>query len=113
MKHHHTEGNPWDPANETDDAKDAENGKNDGGGVVVAVKIVDACADAKNDMEDAGDPDELFGKGPGSCEIGPRKYEGDREYEGKENDGICIEGEVVRSIVYTTAAETFIGCITL
>lgn len=64
-------------------------------------------------MEDTGDPYELFGKGPGSCEISPREYEGDCEYEDKENDGIRIEGEVVWSVVYTTATETFIGRVTL
>ena len=71
LEHHDAEWYPWYPTDEADDAEDAEKSKDHGGRVIVAVEIVDACADAEGDVQDSGDPDELLGKGSGGGEVGP------------------------------------------
>lgn len=45
-----------------DDSKDTEYQENDSTRVVTACKHVDSCHETEDDVEDAGDPDELFGE---------------------------------------------------
>lgn len=71
LQNDNAKGDSRNPADETDDAEDTENGEDDGGGVVMAVEIVDACSDAEHDVQDAGDPDELLGEGSSGGEISP------------------------------------------
>ena len=61
----------------------------------------------------ACDPDELLGKRPCSCEICPRDSKGDSEDKSKKDDGIGIERETVRRMVYAAAAKMLVRRITI
>ncbi len=74
LEHNDGEGDTGDPGDKADDAEYAEDGKDNSSGVVLLNAIVDSCAQRKNDIEDASDPDELFCKiacgeevEPGGC----------------------------------------------
>lgn len=71
LQHDDTEGYTGNPTDEADDAKDTEEGENDGRRVVMAVEVVDACPDSESNVQDTGDPDKLLRKSSGGGEIGP------------------------------------------
>ena len=71
LQHDDAEGYSRYPTNEADDAENTEKGKDDGSRIIVAVEIVDACANAEGDVQDAGDPNELLCEGSGGGEVGP------------------------------------------
>lgn len=50
LEHDNAEWDSRYPTNEADDAEDAEKSKDNGGRVIMAVEIVDACADAEGDV---------------------------------------------------------------
>jgi len=62
LQHQGREGNAGDPGDEADDGEDGEEEENDAAGVVFAVEHVDGRCEAEDDVEDAGDPDELLGE---------------------------------------------------
>lgn len=50
LKHDDAEWDSRNPTNEADDAEDAKQCKNDGGRIITAIEIVDACADTKGNV---------------------------------------------------------------
>lgn len=79
----------------------------------MAVKVVNACPDAEDDMQDTGDPDELLCKSSCGGEVRPREGKGAYEDECEKDDGIGVEGEVVGSMVDAAAAVVLVRGITL
>lgn len=76
LQHDHAEWYSGDPADEAEDAEDTEEGEHDRGGVVLAIKVVDACSDSERDVQNAGDPDELLRECSCRGEIRPGKDKG-------------------------------------
>lgn len=76
-------------------------------------KVVNSRSNTKHDMKDTGDPDELLGEGPRKSEIAPGHSESDNQDENKENDGVCIEREVISCIIDTSTTKAFVCAITL
>lgn len=113
LQHDNAKWNPGDPADETDNTEDTEEGEDNGSRVIMAVKVVNACPDAEDDMQDTGDPDELLCEGSCGGEVSPGKSKGAYEDECEKNDGIGVEGEVVGSIVDAAAAKVLVGRIAL
>ena len=91
LQHDHTEWYSWYPAHEADDRKDAEDGEHDSSRIIMLYKIIHCCPNAKDNMEYSRDPDELFCKGSGKSEVGPREDQCDDEDENEEDDGVGIE----------------------
>ena len=111
LQHDDGEGDAGDPGDEAENGEDAEDGEDDGGGVVVLDAVVDGGAEGEDDVENAGDPDELFGEHAGGEEVGPGGCDGDDEDEGEEDDGVGVEGEGVGGVVDSAAGEGFVGAV--
>lgn len=102
----------WDarnPADEADDGKDGEKGKDNASTPKAAVQIVDCCSNCKYAIQYPGNPHELFGEGSSGEEISPGKGECDTDDESEEDDCVGVEGEVVGGIVDAAAVEAMIS----
>lgn len=71
LQHDHREGDSRDPRDEAKDAENAENDKHDSCWISVLDEIIDGCPESEEDIQYAGDPDELLCKSTCCEEIGP------------------------------------------
>ena len=99
LQHDHTERNPWDPTYEAYDTKDTKQRKHNRGGVVVFNKIVDRSPNAKHDLQDPCNPDELLGEQARERKVTPGEDERDSEHEHEEHNRVGVERELVRIVV--------------
>jgi len=95
LQHQNSKRYSRDPADKTDDGKDSEDCENNACAPQMPPKVVDCCSHRRSDVKYSREPDKLLGKGACGHEIAPRKYERNAEDENEEDEGICIEGEVV------------------
>ena len=83
LEHEDGEGDARDPANKAKDVKDGEKKENDASGPVFAGQHVQSGHEAEYDVEDAGDPDELFRELPGQPHVRIAEHRCNREDEGE------------------------------
>ena len=113
LQHHDTEWDPRNPAHEANHAKNRKQQEDNRGAVVMPREVVRCSREAKDDVQDASDPDELLGEVPREEKVGPRKEEGEHEHEGEEDDSVGIEGEGVGAAVDAAAIEEVVAIVAL
>ena len=60
LEHYNSERYAWDPADETDDGEDREDGKDDSCTPEMLVEVVDCRSNRQCDVQDPRDPNELL-----------------------------------------------------
>jgi len=96
-----------DPRDKAENVEDGEEEEDDAAGPVVAGEHVDGCCETEEDVQDTGDPDKLLCENPREPHIGVAYDNGNREYEGEEDEGVGCEAEVIVAVVNTAAVEGF------
>src|SRR5690242_9606973 len=81
LQHQDAEGDARNPADEADDVEDAKQQEDDTPGPVTARKHVKCCRKPEDDVEDAGDPYELFCELTRSPHVGVAEDGGHTEHE--------------------------------
>lgn len=105
LEHQHREGNPRDPGDEADDVEDGEDEEDDGGAVLVPREVDGCCADPEHDLEDARDPDDLFGEGADHPEVDEGEDECHGEDEGEQNNRVRTQSHRAGATVDATSLE--------
>ena len=77
----------------------------------MARKVVCCRGEAKDNMQDARNPDELLRKMPREEKVGPREHKGEDKHESKEDDGVGVEGKSIGSVVNATAVEEVVAVV--
>ena len=72
-------------------------------------KVVHRCHNAQNDIQNACDPNKLFGECARKRKIRPGGHESQDEHEGKEYDGVGVKRKVLRIVVDAAAIVAFVG----
>ena len=113
LQHHDTKRDPRDPAHEADNAEDRKHKEDNGRGVIMTREVVRSGRQAQHDVQDSRDPDELLCESSRCKEVCPRSDERHRQNEDKEDNGICVQGEVVGIVVDSIAGEGLVAGVTL
>ena len=79
-------------------SEDAEDQKDDTARPILAREEVDGCRKAEDDVEYARNPNELLGEGTSQPNISITKHNRDGEAKDEEDDGVCVEAEVVSAV---------------
>lgn len=86
------------PAPEAEHQDDCEDKEDDTANILLPVQHVDGNDEAPDNVQYAGDPDDLLGKGADAKDIAHAEGDGDKEAEKEENEGIgvdCEDGSIV------------------
>ena len=71
-------------------------------------KVVDSRANAEENVENTGDPDELLCKCTGEGEVRPGQDQSDGQDENEQDYCICVKGEGVAGTVDTASTKTLV-----
>lgn len=99
------EGDAGDPGDEEDNVEDGKDQKDDAAGVVLARQHVDCRGEAEDDVQDAGDPDELLGEDARERDVDGTEDDGDNEDKGEEDNGVCVQTKAVDVVVDAVAKD--------
>lgn len=113
LEHDDRHGNSWDPTDEGEDGKDGKDGKQDSSAPELKVQVVGCGADSKDTVEDARYPDKLFGECARCEKVCPRDNKADSQDKDEEDEGVCVEGEVVGGTIDAAAIERMVSGIAL
>lgn len=104
-QHQGAEGDALPPAPEAEHQDDCEDEEDDTSNILLPVQHVDGDDEAPDDVQYAGDPDDLLGKGADAKDIANAEDNGDKEAEEEEYERIGVDRED-GSIVDTGAIVT-------
>lgn len=105
LQHQGAEWNAGNPADEGDDHEYGEEEKDNATGPVVPRQHVNGGDEAEDDVEDAGDPNELLGECAGQPDVGIAENNGYAKAEDEEDNGVGGKAEAVGAIVNSAAIE--------
>ena len=71
LKHEYAEWDARDPGDEAENSEGGEYEKDDSRRVLFAVEVVEGCAEAHKDVQNASGPNELLCKEAGQKEVAP------------------------------------------
>lgn len=101
FEHQGAKGDAADPGDESDDHENDEDQKDDAAGVVLSMQHVDGGCQAKEDVQDAGEPNDLLGEKAYQDKVEEAQDHGDGETKEEDVDGIVVEGERVNAAIAT------------
>lgn len=68
-------------------------------------ELVNGAANAKDDLQNIRDPDELFRENPRQGKVEPREGERNGKDECKRDSGVCCESKLVAVVMYAATVE--------
>lgn len=105
-QHKGTERDASPPAPEAEHQNDCEDQEDDATNILLPVQHVYGDDEAPDDVQYAGDPDDLLGKGADAKDVAHAEDNGDKEAEEEEDEGIgvdCEDGSIVDTGAIVTA----------
>lgn len=108
LEHHNCERDARDPADEAEYSKDRKDSEDDPCAPQVFIEVIDSRSNCQADVQYPRDPDELLCEVLRSEEVCPGEGECDCQNECEQDDRVCVEREVVLSIVNSSSAEAVV-----
>lgn len=101
FEHQSAKGDAADPGDESDDHENDEDQKDNAAGVVPSFQHVDGGHQAPDDVQDAGEPNDLLREEAYQDKVEEAKDHGDGETKEEDVDGIVVERERVNAAIAT------------